>query len=155
MPTLLSRRHAALTAASLLSLAIGLSACATNNAPGAAAAGGAASVASVGGQRDLSPQEKKVIMDAVTPSLRNPNAARFKWAKLQASPGEDSVNYCATVDALSPYPAYSGNQAYIVEAHMSGGQVTSAVIGLIAGGKDFALVTKMCEKYGLDPKNAS
>jgi hypothetical protein len=28
------------------------------------------------------------------------------------------------------------------------------VIGLIAGGKDFALVTEMCAKYGLDPRNA-
>jgi hypothetical protein len=33
--------------------------------------------------------------------------------------------------------------------------VSSAVIGLVAGGKDFALVTKMCAKYGLDPRNAS
>ncbi len=38
---------------------------------------------------------------------------------------------------------------------MSGGRVTSAVMGLIAGGKDFAIVSKMCAKYGLDPKNAS
>jgi hypothetical protein len=33
--------------------------------------------------------------------------------------------------------------------------VSSAVMGLIAGGKDFALVTGMCEKYGLDPRKAS
>jgi hypothetical protein len=26
---------------------------------------------------------------------------------------------------------------------------------MVAGGKDFALVTKMCAKYGLDPRNAS
>jgi hypothetical protein len=38
---------------------------------------------------------------------------------------------------------------------MSGNRVSSAVIGLIAGGKDFAIVTNMCAKYGLDPRNAS
>ncbi len=38
---------------------------------------------------------------------------------------------------------------------MTAGRVSSAVMGLIAGGKDFAIVTKMCAKYGLDPKNAS
>jgi hypothetical protein len=38
---------------------------------------------------------------------------------------------------------------------MSGGHVTGAVMGLIAGGKDFALVSKMCAKYGLDPRKAS
>jgi hypothetical protein len=60
-----------------------------------------------------------------------------------------SVNYCATVDAQSPYAAYNGRQAYIVETQMSGNRVSSAVIGLIAGGKDFAIVTNMCAKYGL------
>jgi hypothetical protein len=68
---------------------------------------------------------------------------------------EDSVNYCATVDAQSPHAAYNGKQAYIVKAQMSGNRVSSAVIGLVAGGKDFEVVTKMCAKYGLDPRNAS
>jgi hypothetical protein len=36
---------------------------------------------------------------------------------------------------------------------MSGNRVSSAVIGLVAGGKDFALVTKMCAKYSLDPRS--
>jgi hypothetical protein len=106
-------------------------------------------------QRDLTPQEKKAIIDSVAPSLRNPNAAKYRWAKFPVVVTENSVNYCATVDAGSPYPAYNGLQAYIVEANVSGGHVTGAVMGLIAGGKDFALVSKMCAKYGLDPKNAS
>ncbi|HZC56044.1 MAG TPA: hypothetical protein VE396_08355 [Xanthobacteraceae bacterium] len=107
------------------------------------------------GQRDLTPQEKKAIVDAVAPSLRNPGSAKYRWAKIPAIVSEDSVNYCATVDAGSPYPAYNGLQAYIVEAQMSAGRVTGAVMGLIAGGKDFAIVSKMCAKYGLDPKSAS
>ncbi len=107
------------------------------------------------GSRDLTPQEKKVIVDAVGPSLKNPAAAKYRWTKFPAVVTENSVNYCGTVDAQSPYPAYSGHQAYIVEAQVAGGRVSSAVIGLIAGGKDFALVTKMCAKYGLDPNRAS
>jgi hypothetical protein len=107
------------------------------------------------GQRDLTPQEKKVIIDAIAPSLRNPGAAKYRWAKFSTAVGEESVNYCGTVDAQSPYAAYSGRQAYIVEAHLRGGQVSSAVMGLIAGGKDIAIVNQMCAKYGLDPKNAS
>ena len=107
------------------------------------------------GQRDLTAEEKKVIMDAVGPSLRNPGAATYHWAKFPAVVTEGSVNYCATVDAQSPYAAYNGRQAYVVEAQMSGNRVSSAVIGLVAGGKDFAIVTKMCAKYGLDPRNAS
>ena len=106
------------------------------------------------GQRELTPQEKKVIMDAIGPSLRNPASAKYHWAKFPAVVTEDSVNYCAIVEAQSPYAAYNGRQAYIVEAQMSGNRVSSAVLGLIAGGKDFAIVSNMCAKYGLDPKNA-
>jgi hypothetical protein len=107
------------------------------------------------GQRDLTPEEKTVIMDAVAPSLRNPGSAKYHWATFPAVGTAGSVNYCATVDAQSPYAAYNGRQAYIVEAQMSGNRVSSAVIGLIAGGKDFAIVTSMCAKYGLDPRNTS
>jgi hypothetical protein len=106
------------------------------------------------GQRDLTPEEKTVIIDAVAPSLRNPGSAKYHWATFPAVVTADSVNYCATVDAQSPYAAYNGRQAYIVEAQMSGNRVSSAVIGLIAGGKDFAIVTNMCAKYGLDPRKA-
>ncbi len=92
-------------------------------------------------------------MDAVAPSLRNPASAKYHWTKLSTTPADDgSYNYCATVDAQSPYPAYNGHQAYIVEVKLSfGGKVTSAVMGLIAGGKDAALVSKMCAKYNLNP----
>ena len=107
------------------------------------------------GKRDLTPEEQQVIMDAVAPSLRNPGSAKYHWAKFPAVVTEGSVNYCAIVDAQSPYAAYNGRQAYIVETQMSGNRVSSAVIGLIAGGKDFAIVTNMCAKYGLDPRNAS
>ena len=140
-----------------LAAILALSGCATTAPQDSAAVGGTAG-ASAGAslaQRDLTPQEKKVIVDSVATSLRNPATAKYKWAKFPVIPTEDPVNYCATVDGQSPYPAYNGQQAYIVEVHMSGGKVTSAVMGLIAGGKDFAIVTKMCAKYGLDPKNAN
>jgi hypothetical protein len=72
-------------------------------------------------------------MDAVAPSLRNPGSAKYHWAKFPAVVTGDSVNYCATVDAQSPYAAYNGRQAYIVAVQMSGNRLSSAVIGLAAG----------------------
>src|SRR6516164_9022852 len=95
------------------------------------------------------------IRRAAISDTRNPGSAKYHWAKFPAVVTEGSVNYCAIVDAQSPYAAYNGRQAYIVETQMSGNRVSSAVIGLIAGGKDFAIVTNMCAKYGLDPRNAS
>lgn len=105
--------------------------------------------------RDLTPAEKKAIMDAVTPSLRNPATAKFRWAKFPVIVNDQAVNYCAMVVGQSPYPAYNGEQAYIVEAQMRGNRVASAVMGLIAGGKDRSIVTVMCAKYGLDPARSS
>jgi hypothetical protein len=135
-----------------LAVGLALSGCTTGQTPLASSEAPPSSAGD--GQRDLTPEEKQVIMDAVGPSLRNPGSAKYHWAKFPAVVTERSVNYCATVDAHSPYAAYNGRQAYVVTAQMSGNRVSSAVIGLIAGGKDFALVTKMCAKYGLDPRNA-
>ena len=105
--------------------------------------------------RDLTPQEKKIIVDAVAPSLKEPGAAKYKWTKFPIVPPSDEVSYCATVDAKSPYAAYSGHQAYIVDAKVVGGHITSAALGLITGGKDTAIVANMCATHGLDPNSAS
>ena len=139
----------------LLAVGLALSACATTPSSPDGAAPSSAAVSGGIGQRELSPQEKKVIIDALSTSIRDPGSAKYKWAKFPlVVPGDGSVNYCAMVNAKSPYPAYSGWQNYIVEARATGGTVSSAVVGLIAGGKDAALVTKMCAKYGLNPSDA-
>jgi hypothetical protein len=138
-------------------LAVGLvlSACTGAPSPSGSAAGPSASSTSGSlGTRELTPQEKKVIIDALSSSIRDPGSAKYKWARFPLVPSDD-VNYCAMVNAKSPYPAYSGWQNYIVEAKLSGGQISSAVVGLIAGGKDAPLVTKMCAKYGLNPNDAN
>jgi hypothetical protein len=105
--------------------------------------------------RELTPEEKKIIVDAVAPSLRDPGSAKYKWTKFPMVPASDQVSYCATVDAKSPYAAYNGRQAYIVDTKVSGGHITSASMGLITGGKDIPIVANMCAKHGLDPNSAS
>jgi hypothetical protein len=101
--------------------------------------------------RDLTPDEKKIIVEAVAPSLRDSGAAKYKWTRFPMVPPSNEVSYCATVDAKSPYAAYSGHQAYIVDTKVSGGHITSAALGLITGGKDVSIVANMCKEHGLDP----
>jgi hypothetical protein len=113
-----------------------------------------APAASGQGQRELTLPEKKIISDAVALSIKDPGSAQYRWPTIPASE-EGQVNYCGMVNAKSPYAAYSGWQAYIVEAQVSAGKVSSAVVGLIAGGKDVEIVRKMCKKYELDPGSAS
>jgi hypothetical protein len=105
------------------------------------------------GLRELTLPEKKVISDAVGLSIKDPGTAQFRWPQISAA-GDGAVNYCGMVNAKSPFPAYNGWQAYIVEANVSGGKVSSAVVGLIAGGKDVEIVRRMCKKYELDPGGA-
>jgi hypothetical protein len=104
--------------------------------------------------RDLLPEEKQVISKAVSLSIVNPGQAQYRWPQI-ANTEDGAINYCGMVNAKSAYPAYSGWQAYIVEGTVSGGKLTSAVVGLIAGGKDTEIVRKMCKKYGLDPGGTS
>jgi hypothetical protein len=155
-----------LTIIGTLAAGLALSACAaglptagaptTGGTPAASATPATSSTpASSGlGLRDLSPAEKKVIMDAVAENIKDPASAKYHWTRFPALVTDNSVNYCATVDAKSPYAPYDGRQAYIVEVKLSGEKVTSATMGLIAGGKDFGIVSKMCAKYGLDPNKA-
>jgi hypothetical protein len=149
------------TASAALAASVLLAACATSPpadpAPAAAAAPatGATPVAVGGQQRDLTPDEKKVIVEAVAPSLRNAGSAKYRWTKFPVVPESDTVAYCATVDAQSPHAAYDGRQAYIVDAKVVGGHITAAAMGLIAGGKDASIVGGMCAEHGLNPNNAS
>ena len=151
------------SAIAVLAASVALAACAASppaDQPAASAAPATAPAAAAAATpasqlRDLTPQEKKIIVDAVAPSLKEPGAAKYKWTKFPMVPPSDEVSYCATVDAKSPYAAYSGHQAYIVDTKVTGGHITAAVLGLIAGGKDAAIVAGMCEKHGLDPNSAT
>jgi hypothetical protein len=145
------------SAACVIAAGLALSGCASSpSAPSGHATAqellglGNMQAASGTGLRDLSPAEKEVISHAVSLSVSNPGSAQYRWPQISTSE-EGSVNYCGMVNAKSPYAAYSGWQAYIVEATVSGGRISSAVVGLIAGGKDTDIVRKMCTKYGLDP----
>jgi hypothetical protein len=150
------------SAIAVLAASLALAACAASppaDQPAASAAPATAPTAAAATPasqlRDLTPQEKKIVVEAIAPSLRDPGSAKYKWAKFPIVPPSDEVSYCGIVDAKSPHAAYSGRQAYIVDTKVSGGHITSAVLGLITGGKDTAIVANMCATHGLDPNSAS
>ena len=155
-------RTKTVSAIAVLATSVALAACAASPpadqsaASAAPATTPAAAAATPASQlRDLTPQEKKIVVDAIAPSLREPGSAKYKWAKFPIVPPSDEVSYCGLVDAKSPHAAYDGRQAYIVDAKVSGGHITAAVLGLITGGKDTAIVANMCATHGLDPNSAS
>ena len=155
-------RHSVFRAMLVFAAGLALAGCAGSTLPSSSSSSSTAesllglhanSAGSGQGLRELTLPEKKVISDAVGLSIKDPGTAQFRWPQISAA-GDGSVNYCGMVNAKSPFPAYNGWQAYIVEANVSGGKVSSAVVGLIAGGKDVEIVRKMCKKYELDPGGA-
>jgi hypothetical protein len=106
------------------------------------------------GGRDLAPDEKKIIAEAVGRVIKEPGSAQFRWAKFPASAGGGDVNYCASVNAKSPLPGYGGNQLYIAVIGTENGKVKSAVVGAIHGGADMHVVRALCKRYGLNPDTA-
>jgi hypothetical protein len=108
---------------------------------------------SVLGGRDLEPDEKKVIADAVGRVIKDPRSAKYRWAKFPSTAGTGDVNYCASVDAKST-AGPSGNQLYIAVVGTEGGKVKNAVVGAIQGGSDAHVVRDLCKRYGLNPDEA-
>jgi len=104
--------------------------------------------------RDLAPEEKKIIADAVGRVIKEPSSAKFRWARFSANIGSGDVNYCASVNAKSALPGYSGNQLYIAVVGTENGRVKSAVVGAIHGGSDAHVVRALCKRYGLNPDDA-
>jgi hypothetical protein len=103
------------------------------------------------GYRELEPDEKKIIADAVGRVIKEPSSAKFRWAKFPGNDASGDVNYCASVNGKSALPGYSGNQLYIAVVGTQGGKVKTAVIGAIHGGADAHVVRALCKRYGLDP----
>jgi hypothetical protein len=121
-----------------------------------------ASLASISGgsfsaspARELTADEKKVIMDSLAETIREPVKAKYLWAPFPAgAPANGQAHYCAAVNAKSPHAAYNGLQPYLLQVHTSNGQIVSAVVGAIAGGKDTHIVRNLCAKQGLNPDEA-
>lgn len=132
-------------------LALSVAGCVTPDGT-SPALGGASSGA---GGRDLAPDEKKIIADAVGRVIKEPASAKFRWAKFPANAGSGDVNYCASVNAKSALPGYSGNQLYIAVVGTDNGRVKSAVVGAIHGGSDAHVVRTLCKRYGLNPDDAA
>jgi hypothetical protein len=126
---------------------------ATSTAAAAAPGVRSAAAPAVEAQRNLTANEKKLIVAAVAPNLKDTAAAKYYWTKVPIAL-DSSTNYCAIVNAKSPYPPYDGRQAYVVEIKARDNQIVGATMALIAGGKDAKLVANICAKSGLDPFNA-
>ena len=108
-----------------------------------------------GGSRELSAAEKQVITDSLEENIREPARAKYLWNPFPPdAPANGQARYCAAVHAKSPHAAYNGLQPYMVQVRISNGQIVSATVATIAGGKDMRIVRNLCGKHGRNPDDA-
>jgi len=108
------------------------------------------------GPRELTADEKQVIVESLSENIREPAKAKYLWAPLPAkAPFNGQARYCAAVNAKSPHAAYNGLQPYLVQVQIANGRIVSSVVGAIAGGSDMRIVRNLCAKHGLNPDDAA
>lgn len=78
--------------------------------------------------RDLTPPEKKVIMDVVNGQLKDPGSAKYYWQDYK----EEGV-YCAHVNAKNSYGGYGGKTPILMSVKKDGkGRINSAQGGILS-----------------------
>jgi hypothetical protein len=127
-----------------------LSGCSVSTAPTVSSSSSALSAG-----RELTAEEKMVIAESLSESIRDQAKAKYLWVPFPANaPANGQGHYCAIVNARSPHVAYSGLQPYLVQVRIANGQIVSSVVGSIAGGADGRIVRNLCAKHGLNPNDA-
>jgi hypothetical protein len=111
--------------------------------------------ASASTSRELTADEKDVIIEALADNIRDPAKAKYLWNPFPAdAPANGQARYCAIVNAKSPHAPYNGMQPYLVQVQIANGKIVNAVVGAIAGGNDMRIVRNLCTKNGLNPDTA-
>jgi hypothetical protein len=104
--------------------------------------------------RELTPAEKAVLAKGFAAGLKDPDSAKFQWAKVPKTlPAEGSVDYCAMVNAKNSYGGYIGSQPFIGLIAVSKGKIISGAIGAVGDATPMYrdILPKMCRDKGLDP----
>jgi hypothetical protein len=145
----------AFRAALATAAALGLCGCyQTGEAPSATAAVVVAPMATPDQLRDLTPAEKTILTKGFAAGLKDPDSAKFQWAKIQKGlPMDGTVDYCAMVNAKNSYGGYIGAQPFIGSIVIAKGKIVSAIMGAVGESAPMYrdILPNMCREKGLDP----
>jgi hypothetical protein len=66
-------------------------------------------------RRELSQSEKSIISKSVISSLKDPEAARFKWLPLVVHSRDGVTDYCGLLNGKNSYGGYTGYMPFYVQ----------------------------------------
>jgi hypothetical protein len=102
--------------------------------------------------RELTPAEKAILSKGFAASLKDPDSAKFQWAKIQIGlPMDGAIDYCGQVNAKNSFGGYVGSQPFIASVMITKGKITGGAIGAIGENDYPMIVPHMCREKGLDP----
>jgi hypothetical protein len=104
--------------------------------------------------RDLTAAEKAILTKGFAAGLKDPDSAKFQWAKIQKGlPMDGAIDYCAMVNAKNSYGGYIGAQPFIGSILIAKGKIVSGIMGAVgqSGALYQDILPNMCREKGLDP----
>jgi hypothetical protein len=97
---------------------------------------------------DLSPVEKKAVMDAVAARLKDPLSAQFGSITAAARAVGGDIRVCGKVNAKNGNGGYTGYSSFYAMVNSHRPQ-QATVISMARGHGEEAAILKFCENYGL------
>jgi hypothetical protein len=107
--------------------------------------------------RDLTAAERSVLADGFASTLNEPEAAKFRWAKVPKNSIGPSFEYCGMVNVKSNNGSYDGMQPFLGTITTANGNIIGGAIAAINTGnraENREVVQKLCQQKGLNPFEA-
>jgi hypothetical protein len=107
--------------------------------------------------RDLTSAEKATLADGFVSGLDNPDATKFRWAKIPKLLNDAAVGsfeYCGMVNVKNSNGGFDGWQPFLATITTAGGVITGGAIAALNAGnrpENRDVIPKLCHQKGLDP----
>jgi len=108
-------------------------------------------------RREITLEEKKFLIEALSRDLKDPGSAQFRWAQIPVpSTPTGAVHYCATVNAKNSYGGYVGQKPFIAVIGFVNNKMSMAGMVALSGSDEYQdqPISALCTKYNLSPFGA-
>jgi hypothetical protein len=107
--------------------------------------------------RDLTTAEKSILTDGFTAGLNDPDAAKFRWARVPKRLAEHAFEYCGFINIKNSSGRYVGMKPFLATITTENGNIIGGAIAALNNDnleENRDVIPKLCRRKGLDPFDA-